>query len=119
MLPSLIEFIGHIQSEMNFVLKHSEGLEYDSLVENEVLSRAFIRSLEIVGEATKHLPDDLRIAYPAVDWKGLAGLRDILIYQYWGVDYQVLWNIIQDDIPYSKVWIDVIIEREKEKISKK
>ncbi|WP_373512245.1 DUF86 domain-containing protein [Persicitalea sp.] len=80
------------------------------------MNRAFVRSLEIIGEASKKIPDKIRRDYPEIDWKGFAGLRDVLIHQYWGVDFEILWNILQDDIPFSKIWIDKIIEKEKNKL---
>ncbi|MPR34875.1 HepT-like ribonuclease domain-containing protein [Salmonirosea aquatica] len=116
MSPSLIEFLEHIRDEMNFLVKHSENLTYEALVENEVLNRAFVRSLEIIGEASKKIPDEVRIDNSEIDWKGLAGLRDVLIHQYWGVDFEILWNILEDEIPFAKIWIDSIIEKEKSKL---
>ncbi len=112
MSPSLIEFLRHIRDEINFLIKHSEGLTYDLLTEDEILNKAFIRSLEIIGEASKRIPDEIREAYPEMDWKGFSGLRDVLIHQYWGVDFEILWNILEDDIPFAKIWIDKIIETE-------
>lgn len=112
MLPSLIEFLKHIQQEITFLIKHSEGITYDELVENDILNKAFVRSLEIIGEASKKIPEDVRASYPEMDWKGFAGLRDILIHQYWGVDYEILWNILQEDIPFASIWVDKIIEKE-------
>jgi uncharacterized protein with HEPN domain len=84
MSPSLIEFLKHIRDEIDFLIKHSEGLTYGLLIEDEILNKAFIRSLEIIGEASKRIPDEIREAYPEIDWKGFSGLRDVLIHQYWG-----------------------------------
>jgi uncharacterized protein with HEPN domain len=83
MSPSLIEFLKHIRDEIDFLLEHSRNLTYDELVENEILNKAFVRSLEIIGEASKRIPEEMRLDYPQLDWKGFAGLRDVLIYQYW------------------------------------
>lgn len=117
MSPSLIEFLEHIRDEIRFLVKHNEKLTYEELIENEILNKAFVRSLEIIDEASKRVPDEIRAASPEIDWKGFAGLRDVLIHQYWGVDFEILWNILQDEIPFAEIWIDKIIDREKQKLN--
>lgn len=94
MSPSLIEFLKHIRDEIDFLVEHSRNLTYDELVENAILNKAFVRSLEIIGEASKRIPEEMRLDYPELDWKGFAGLRDVLIHQYWGVDCGIFWKMI-------------------------
>jgi uncharacterized protein with HEPN domain len=77
-----------------------------------VLTRAFSRSLEIIGEAVKKLPDDLRLKYPLVEWKDIAGMRDVLIHDYFGVDYELVWDVITNEISVLKIHIEKIIEIE-------
>ena len=117
MSPSLIEFLKHIRDKIRFLVEHTKDLTYDELVDNPVLNKAFVRSLEIIGEASKRIPEETRLDYPELDWKGFAGLRDVLIHQYWGVDFEILWNILEDDIPFAKIWIDKIIEKETNKLT--
>lgn len=59
---------------------------------DETLRRAFVRSLEITGEATKKVPDDFRAAFPDVEWRAMAGMRDRLIHDYFGVDFELVWD---------------------------
>jgi uncharacterized protein with HEPN domain len=66
------------------------GLELDDFIGEEVLQRAFVRSLEIIGEAAKKLPAKLRQQHPDVEWRALAGMRDRLIHGYFGVDYEIV-----------------------------
>ncbi len=113
MLPSLIEFLEHIENEIDFLLKHSENLEYENFIEDEMMKKAFVRSLEVIGEASKKIPEEFRLKYTSIDWKGLAGLRDILIHHYWGIDYDLVWDVLNDDIPNGKIWLNKIIEIEK------
>jgi uncharacterized protein with HEPN domain len=115
MLPSLIEFLGHIQQELAFVLKNTNGLSFDEFITDEILTRAVARSMEIVGEACKNVPDEIRYTHKEFNWKGFAGLRDRVIHQYWGVDYELLWDAIENEVPTEKEWIDQIIEIEKQK----
>ena len=67
--------------------------------EDEVLKRALVRSLEVIGEAVKKLPLDFREKYNHVDWKAIAGMRDKLIHDYAGVDYDLVWDVVINEIP--------------------
>ncbi len=71
---------------------------------------ATMRQLEIIGEATKHLSDELRAEYIAVPWRQIAGLRDILIHNYMGVDLNAVWEVTQKDIPILKAHVVSILK---------
>ena len=110
MLPSLIELLNHIQKEAIYLEKSTQLLAKDTFLADEHLSRAFLRSLEIIGEATKKLPLAFRQAYPQVQWKNMAGLRDKLIHDYFGVDYDLIWDILTENIPELSKNITLIID---------
>ncbi|AGB02295.1 HepT-like ribonuclease domain-containing protein [Methanoregula formicica] len=74
---------------------------------------AVVRNFEIVGEATNHLSPDLKARYPNTDWKSIAGFRDTLIHGYFGVDLEILWDIIVNKIPLLQVEIAAIVAHEK------
>ncbi|MEQ9715271.1 MAG: DUF86 domain-containing protein [Candidatus Asgardarchaeum sp.] len=82
---------------------------------DKVIVRTFVRSLEIIGEAVKHLPAEFREKYPEIPWKDIAGIRDKLIHEYFGVDYLIVWKTIRERIPELKKFVERILEKiEKE-----
>lgn len=93
------EYLRHILDEVRFVAERSESLSENSFMRDEVLQRAFARSLEIIGEAVKQMPEEVRIKHSNIDWKSLAGLRDRLIHHYFGVDYALVWDVVKNELP--------------------
>ncbi|MBI4824678.1 MAG: DUF86 domain-containing protein [Nitrospirae bacterium] len=92
-------FVKHIIDEINYIIKETKDLDYATLTGNETLKRAVVRSLEIIGEATKNLSPEFKEKYPDVEWKEMAGLRDKLIHFYFGVDWDTVWDVIKNKIP--------------------
>jgi len=83
---SPLEYLQHILVEADYLISHTQGLSRDQFMEDETLKQAFVRSLEIIGEAAKTVPEDLRQKYGYVDWRAMAGMRDRLIHGYFGID---------------------------------
>ena len=99
MSKSSIEFLKHILDESKFVIENTKGLDYDKFYEDEILKRAVVRSIEIIGEASKKVDEEVRDKYDSVDWRSMARTRDKLIHHYFGVDYEIVWNIIEKKLP--------------------
>ncbi len=76
------DYLRHILVEANYLVDRSTDVTFEAFVADETLRRAFVRSLEIIGEATKKVPDDFRAANPDVEWRAMAGMRDRLIHDY-------------------------------------
>jgi uncharacterized protein with HEPN domain len=74
------------------------------------LKRAFVRSIEIIGEATKGLPDYLKQDYTNISWRAIMGMRDHLIHGYFGMDYDIVWDVIENQIPQLSSVIDEMLE---------
>lgn len=113
MSPSLLDFLCHILNECDYLLRMSDGKSREQLLDDETNSRAIVRSLEIIGEAVKKLPDDLRSDNPQVNWRDMAGLRDVLIHNYFGIDYDIVWNVLQEEIPDLHEELAQIIKKEQ------
>ena len=88
-----------IQEFITEIGGYLQGESLASLTMNQMKLRAFERVMQCIGEAVKRLPMELRAAYPAVDWKGAAGLRDWVAHGYDGLNHQVLWKAAQDQLP--------------------
>lgn len=94
-----IDFLRHIVDECTFLLSQNEYLSKDDFIDDETLKRAVVRSLEIIGEATKKIPADFKVKWSAIQWKNMAGMRDRLIHDYMGVNYSIVWDVFKNKIP--------------------
>lgn len=81
------------------VIRFTADLQLESFVADEMAYDATLRNLEVLGEAAKSIPEEIRQRYPDVDWRGLAGLRDVLTHAYFALDDPTLWKIVQIDVP--------------------
>jgi uncharacterized protein with HEPN domain len=93
------DYLRHILAETDYLAEQSKGVTASQFKADETLKRAFVRSLEVIGEATKKLPDDYRLSNPDVDWRKMAGMRDRLIHDYFGVDYDLVWDVVANHVP--------------------
>lgn len=94
----IFDYLVDILTECDYLLESAKNLTFGDFVQNEHLKRAFTRSLEIIGEASKKIPQDVREKFPHVPWRQMAGIRDVLAHEYFGVDYAVIWEVVTTEI---------------------
>ena len=99
----------HILEEINFLEESSSCIEFSDLMRNREKQRAWLRSLEVIGEATKNLSKEFKEKYPEVEWRKIAGLRDKLIHHYFGVKWEIVWDVIKNEIPAIKLKVEVML----------
>ena len=104
------DYLRHILLEAEYLTSQTPGLSFEAFVANQTLCRAFVRSLEIIGEAAKKVPADLRAQHPDLDWRGMAGMRDRLIHDYFGVDYELVWDVVQHRVPEVRRQLESILK---------
>ena len=107
-------YLSHILDETTFIPQTTATLTYETFKQNPLIQKAIIRSLEIIGEATKNISREYRDEHPEIPWKTMAGLRDRLIHAYFSINITQVWEVITDDIPLLHIQIQKLLSTKTE-----
>ncbi len=103
-------YISDILESIQHIEQYAENLTFDDFAKDRKTIDAIVRNFEIIGEAVKNVPKSLKLEYPVIPWKKMAGMRDRIIHEYFGVDIEILWKTIKEDLPKVKPEIEKILE---------
>jgi len=89
----------HILEEMDFLTENCAVVELQNLMGDEILSRACLKSLEIIGEASRNISEDLKKSHPELPWRQMTGMRNKLVHHYFGVDWEIVDDVLKNELP--------------------
>ncbi len=95
--------------EIEFILSRTLDTDYESFVRDETLKRAFVRGMEIIGEAAKKVSEDVKRMQQDIEWRKVSGMRDRLIHDYFGVDYKIVWDVATNKLPELRMKLNALI----------
>ena len=91
--------LNHVVEAIVEIQKYLNGVDFELFSANSMMRFACIKQMEIIGEASRHLTDELKHKYQDIPWQQIVGLRNIFVHEYFGIDIEILWNIATEDIP--------------------
>jgi uncharacterized protein with HEPN domain len=102
------DYVADILSAVQEVEDFTRGMKYEHFAVDKKTVNAVVRSLEVMGEAAKRIPEDVRQRYPDVPWKRMTGMRDKLIHEYSGVDLEIVWGVVKTELPPVKPLVEQV-----------
>lgn len=103
-------YLHHIHDAITRIEEYTNGVDRFTFLNESLIQDGVIRQIEIIGEAVKHLSKPFKESYPNIPWQDIAGMRDQLIHEYFGIEMEIVWNTITDDIPSFKKTIQEILK---------
>jgi len=100
----------HIKDSIKKIEDYVNGVRFDEFESNSMMTDACIRQLSVIGEACNRLSDELKTSKPEIDWRKIVRLRNIVIHQYFGVDHEIIWDVIQHNLSELKNCVETILE---------
>jgi uncharacterized protein with HEPN domain len=109
----IVDFLEDAMDAMEKAERFVADMSYGEFIKDEKTVFAVLRAIEVIGEAVKHMPTDFRMKFPDIPWRDIAGMRDVLIHDYFGVDLETVWVTIKTNIPKTKPFFIRVLEQIK------
>uniref|UniRef100_A0A7J3M3C7 DUF86 domain-containing protein n=1 Tax=Archaeoglobus fulgidus TaxID=2234 RepID=A0A7J3M3C7_ARCFL len=110
MRREFLDYVEDIVEAMKDAMSFVEGMDYEDFAKDKRTAYAVIRAIEVIGEAVKKVPISVRKRYPEIPWKEMAGMRDKVIHEYFGVDLRIIWKTVKEDIPNLRPLFEKILK---------
>jgi uncharacterized protein with HEPN domain len=107
-----LEFVNDIREAINRIRTYTSSMTYKEFLKDKKTQDAVVRNIEIIGEATKNISTSIKKKYPDVPWSGMARTRDKIIHFYFGVNYDIVWDVVKDELPNVVKEIRGILKKE-------
>lgn len=101
-------YLEDTKTSIDRIKGYADGLAFDDFTKDQRTIDAVVRNLEIIGEAARHIPDEVKAKYPGIPWRNIVGMRDKISHEYFGVDAEILWRTIGEDLPQFRRQIEDI-----------
>lgn len=108
-------FVKHIRDAVEEIEQFVGGMDEKAFYKDVKTQKAVIRDLEIIGEAARNLPEEFKMRHPEVEWRGMTGMRDVIVHEYFGLNVHRVWKVIVNDLPRLKAQVNKILARWDEK----
>ncbi|MBI5100869.1 MAG: DUF86 domain-containing protein [Nitrospirae bacterium] len=113
MLRGYLLYLEDILTATNKIIKYAGDVSYQDLLQDEMRLEAIVRNFEIIGEAGSKVPQDIKNKYPFISWRKISDFRNVLAHEYFGIDYEIMWEIIKDKLPVLQSDIQKILNEER------
>lgn len=108
-------FVKDILDAIDKIEEFIGNMEYGEFIQDDKTSTAVVKKIEIIGEAIKNIPRDVRVKYKVIPWKDIVGMRNKITHAYFGIDYEIVWNVVKEKLPALKIQVEQVLKEMDEK----
>lgn len=105
------DYLADIDEAIRRIVEYTRGLSYQAFLESPMVQDAVLRNIQVIGEATKNLTKTTRAAHPNVPWREMAGIRDRIVHDYFGIDWKIVWEVAQTSLPDLLPIVEAILKQ--------